>query len=218
MNNTKASYLKGEEFLNASTHGLGVLLAIFGLILLILKSTRYGTAIHVASTAIFGSSMIILYLASTMYHSLLPGKAKGIFKILDHTSIFILIAGTYTPFTLVTLQGGWGWSIFGAVWGLAVLGIVLEAAFGRRVARLSLALYLVMGWIVLIAIKPLVNALPAEGLYWLLAGGVSYTLGVIFYVMKKIPYTHSIWHLFVLGGTICHFFAIYNYVLPDSLG
>ncbi|NOY10245.1 MAG: hemolysin III family protein [Spirochaetes bacterium] len=211
------SYSAGEEIFNAGTHGTGVVLSIFGLVILIIKSIHYGTAVHIVSAVIFGTSMVLLYLSSTLYHSFTRERAKHIFKILDHSSIYLLIAGSYTPFTLVTLHGSWGWSLFGIVWGLALIGITAKVVFINKFKSLSLILYLSMGWIIVIAVKPLIHALPAEGLYWLIAGGLAYTIGTVFYIMKKVKYSHGIWHLFVLTGTVCHFFAIYYYVIPNTI-
>ena len=209
-------YSQGEEIFNAVTHGIGAALAIPGLILLLVKSSAFGTAIYTVSTAIFGVTIILLYTLSTLYHSLTSEKAKQVFKVLDHSSIFLLIAGTYTPFSLLVLRGAWGWSIFGVVWGLAVTGIIIESIFIKKLKLFTLILYLSMGWVVIVALKPLIRSIPTGGLYWLIAGGLSYTFGVIFYVMKKVKYAHGIWHLFVLGGTICHFFAVYYYVIPSG--
>lgn len=209
-------YSQGEEIFNAVTHGIGVVLAVFGLILLVVKSAASGKALYIVSTAIFGITMILLYTISTLYHSLTSERAKNVFKILDHSSIFLLIAGTYTPFTLLVLKGSWGWSIFGIVWGLAVTGIVIESIFIKKLKFLTLILYLSMGWIIIVALKPLIRSISPGGLHWLIAGGVFYTFGIIFYVMKKIKYTHGIWHLFVLFGTSCHFFAVYYYVIPSG--
>ncbi len=210
-------YSVGEEIFNAVTHGLGVILGVLGVVLLIERAVKYGTIVHVVSVAIFGVSIVVLYLASTLYHSIAPKTAKRVLKVIDHSSIFLLIAGTYTPFTLVTLRGPWGWSIFAAVWILAILGIILEVLPIKKSKIFSLVLYLSMGWIVIVAIVPLVRAIPKGGLYWLVAGGLAYTLGVIFYVMKRHRYTHGVWHLFVLAGTVAHFFAIYFYVLPGPV-
>ena len=209
-------YSPGEEIFNTATHGIGTVLAAFGLLLLVVKSAASGKALCITSTAIFGISMVLLYTVSTLYHSIKPERVKQVFKVLDHASIFLLIAGTYTPFTLLVLRGAWGWSIFGVVWGLAITGIVIESIFIKKIKLLSLILYLSMGWLVIVALKPLIRSIPPEGLYWLIAGGLSYTLGVIFYVMKKVKYAHGIWHLFVLGGTTCHFFAVYYYVIPSA--
>ena len=157
-----------------------------------------------------------MYLASTLYHSFQHPKVKGVFKILDHAAIYLLIAGTYTPILLVSLRDAWGWSLFGVMWGLAVAGIVFKFFFIGRFEKLSLVIYLLMGWMGVIAAGQIIDALPFGGLLWLLAGGISYTTGVIFYRWEKLKYSHAIWHLFVLGGSICHFFAIFLYVLPDS--
>jgi len=208
-------YSQDEEIFNAVTHGVGAALSVLGLILMVVKSAAFGSALYVASTAVFGISMVLLYTLSTLYHSIKQERAKQVFKILDHSSIFLLIAGTYTPFTLLVLRGAWGWSIFGVVWGLAVTGIIIESIFINKLKFLTLILYLSMGWVVIVALKPLIRSMPKVALYWLIAGGLSYTFGVIFYVMKKIKYTHGIWHLFVLGGTVCHFFAVYYYVIPS---
>ncbi len=209
-------YSVGEEIFNAVTHGIGVIVAVVGLVVMILKACRYGEALHVVSVTIFGSSMVILYLASTLYHSITNKGIKAALKVIDHSSIFLLIAGTYTPFTLITLRGPWGWSIFGAVWGFALLGIIVEVLRIKKGKVFSLVLYLLMGWIVVVAIVPLVKTLPGKGLFWLISGGLAYTLGVVFYVMKQHSYTHGVWHLFVLMGTISHFVAIYLYVLPSA--
>lgn len=203
-----------DELVNAVTHGLGTALSVAGLVILLVYAAMNGTAIHVVSAAIFGSSMILLYLASTLYHSFPWPDVKRIFKIIDHSSIYILIAGTYTPFTLITMQGAWGWSVFGVIWGLAIAGIVFKTMFTGRFPKLSSGIYLGMGWMIVIAIKPLYDALPFGGLFLLFAGGLFYSFGVIFYSWKSLPFSHGIWHLFVLGGTICHFFAVLFYVIP----
>jgi hemolysin III len=182
-------------------------------VLLVVKAALYGTAWHVVGCAIFGASLILLYLSSTLYHALPVGRAKRVFRIFDHSAIYLLIAGTYTPFTLVTLRGAWGWSLFGAVWTLAALGIVFKCFLTGRLNFLSTAAYIAMGWIALVAIRPLWQALPAPALAWLFAGGLAYTLGVIFFAWHR-RFAHSIWHLFVLAGSFCHFVAVYWYVLP----
>ncbi|MCK6602416.1 MAG: hemolysin III family protein [Bacteroidetes bacterium] len=203
-----------DELVNALTHGIGVGLAIAGLVLLVVYGAVNGTAVHVVSGSIFGATMVILYLASTLYHSFPWPETKRIFKIIDHSSIYLLIAGTYTPFTLVTLDGAWGWTLFGIIWGLALAGVIFKTMFTGRFPRLSSLIYLGMGWLIVIAIKPLYDALSFWGLFWLFAGGLSYTFGVIFYSWKSLPFSHGIWHLFVLGGTICHFFAVFWHVIP----
>ena len=164
--------------------------------------------------SIYGSTLILLYLASTFYHSIQSPRAKKTFRVLDHSAIFLLIAGTYTPFTLVNLRGAWGWTLFGLVWGLAIGGIILKVFFVGRFRILSVCLYIGMGWLVLIAFKPRLSVIPVNGIIWLGIGGLAYTFGVIFYAFKQIPFNHAIWHLFVLAGSVCHFFSIFFYVLP----
>lgn len=203
---------KGERF-NSISHIIGSAAALSGLIVLVVLSARQGDTWKIVSFSIYGTTLFLLYLFSSFYHSL-SGKAKVIFRKFDHYSIYLLIAGTYTPFTLVTLRGAWGWSIFGAVWGLAVTGILLESfpIKGRRIVPVFI--YLAMGWIILIALNPLLRALPQAGFAWLLAGGLFYTVGTIFYALgKKMPPFHGIWHLFVLAGSISHYVSIFLYVL-----
>ena len=208
-------YSVGEEIANSLTHGVGVLLAVGGSVVLVTLAAMRGDVWHVVSCSIFGGAMVVLYTLSTLYHSVTNPRAKRALQILDHAAIFLLIAGTYTPFTLVSLRGPWGWSLFGTVWGLAAVGIVLEIAFPRRWPALSLTLYVAMGWVVVVAVKPLLAVLPTGGLLLLVLGGLAYTLGIIFYAWKKLPYGHAIWHLFVLVGTILHFFAVLFYVVPS---
>jgi hemolysin III len=210
----RRQYSLGEEIANAITHGLGVGLSIAAFIALVLLARAYGTTLHVVSVAVYGATLVLLYSASTLYHSLSNTRACKVFKIIDHASIYLLIAGTYTPFTLVTLRGPWGWSLFGVVWGLAVLGVALEALWVYRPKWLSGVVYLGMGWLIVVAIKPLLAALPPAGWQLLLAGGLAYTFGVVFYVLKRVPYMHAVWHLWVLAGSACHFFAVLFYVLP----
>ncbi len=203
-----------EEVANTITHGLGVAFSIAGLVLLVVRAALYGDAWQVVSFSIYGSSLILLYLASTLYHGIRSKRVKKIFRIFDHSAIYLLIAGTYTPFLLVTLRGPWGWSLFGVIWGLALLGIVFKASFGPKYNTLSTIFYILMGWVVIIAIKPLIAALPAHGLMWLVAGGLAYTSGVIFYAWEKLPFNHAIWHSFVLAGSFLHFFAVLFYISP----
>lgn len=203
-----------EELANTITHGIGIALSIAGLVLMIVYSALNGNAWHVVSSSIFGSTMIFLYTASTLYHSARTENLRHFFKILDHSFIYILIAGTYTPFTLVTLNGWLGWTLFGVIWGLAVMGVVFKFFFVHKFKKLSTVIYLLMGWMIIIAINPLMDALPSGGLYWLIGGGLSYSFGVIFYVWHSLRFSHGIWHLFVLGGTIFHFFAVFFYVIP----
>jgi hemolysin III len=197
----------GEEIANAISHGVGFLGAAAITPILIVNAIPLGVA-AVVGQSIFGATMIILYLVSTLYHSLPQSRGKRLFQIFDHGAIFLLIAGTYTPFTLGLLRGAWGWSLFGVVWGLAVLGVLTKSIGGANSGKLSTALYLGMGWLAIIAIKPLWVGMPAWGLAWLLAGGLFYSAGVIFFVLERMRFSHFIWHLFVLAGTACHVVAV----------
>jgi len=203
-----------EEVMNAVTHGIGTLLAVAGLVLLTVFAYLYGEIWHIVSFSIYGTTLVLLYLASTLYHSFTNERLKYIFKILDHSAIYLLIAGTYTPFTLVPLHGILGWSVFACVWGLAILGIVLKVAFVGRFKMVSTMCYLIMGWLIVIAIKPLLATVPTPGIIWLVSGGFFFTFGTVFYLWNKLPYNHAIWHLFVLAGSISHFIAVFVYVLP----
>jgi hemolysin III len=206
----------GEEIANSISHGVGVLAAIAITPLLILKAIPLGAG-AVTGASIFGAAMIILYTASAVYHSLPHCKAKRIFQILDHSAIFLLIAGTYTPFTLSVLNGTWGWTLFGIIWGLALAGIVLKSLSTEGTSKLSIGLYLAMGWLAVFAVKPLYNSLPAAGLFWILAGGVLYTGGVLFFAYDhRKKFNHFIWHLFVLAGTACHVIAVFHYALNSG--
>jgi hemolysin III len=211
-----ARYSLLEEILNSVTHGAGALISIAGLVLLIVFSSIYGQATHIVSCTIYGTTLVLLYTASTLYHGFQKPNIKHVFKILDHSCIYILIAGTYTPFMLVTVRGALGWTIFGIVWGLTILGIVFKAFFVNRFKIVSTIAYILMGWLVILAIKPLFQALPGGGIFWLVSGGLAYTIGTIFYAWKKLPFNHAIWHLFVLAGSVCHFFAIMFYVVPTK--
>jgi hemolysin III len=198
----------GEEIANSVSHGVGFLGAVAVTPVLIFKSIPGGAA-SIVGASIFGGTMMILYLASTLYHSLHRTRARKLFQIFDHSAIFLLIAGTYTPFTLGVLRGAWGWSLFGIVWGLAIFGVLLKSLAGAHPGRLSTVLYLSMGWLALVAIRPLWVSMPASGLFWLFAGGLMYSAGVAFFVYdNKIPYGHFVWHLFVMGGTACHVVAV----------
>lgn len=211
-----ALYSLGEEIAHAITHGVGVMLGIAGLAILVARAALYGDTLHIVSSAIFGASLIILYTASTLYHSVPPSRAKEILRVIDHVSIYLLIAGTYTPFTLVTLNGPWGWSLFGVTWGLAAVGIVFKLFFTGRFEALSVGIYLGMGWCAVVAIKPLLDSLGTGGLLLLLGGGLCYTGGVAFYLWKRLSYHHAIWHSFVLAGSVLHYFAVLFYVLPGG--
>jgi len=204
-----------EERLNAVTHGIGTLLALAGLIILLMASLLHGDIWRLISSSIYGASLVLLYLASTLYHSFSNEKLKYIFKIFDHSAIYLLIAGTYTPFTLVLFRGTLGWTVFGVVWGLALIGVVFKLFFVNRFKLLSTICYIVMGWLMLLLINPLVAALPTIGLCWLIGGGVLYTVGALFYLYRRIPYNHAIWHLFVLAGSAAHFITVYYYILPS---
>lgn len=203
-----------EEIMNAITHGIGAIFAIIGLSILTAAAYINGGAWHMASGIIFGISMVLLYLASTLYHSFTNQRIKDILKIFDHAAIYLLIAGTYTPFTLIPLHGTVGWIIFGIVWGLAFLGILLKIFFVKRFKVLSTLCYLLMGWFAVVMIDPLLSSIHIYGLYWLIAGGLFYTVGAIFYLLQRLPYHHAIWHLFVIAGSVAHFIVILNYVLP----
>jgi len=203
-----------EETINALTHGLGALLSLAGLVVMVVLASLRGDAWHIVSCSIYGVTLLLLFSSSTLYHSFRNQRVKHVLRIIDHAAIFLLIAGTYTPFVLVNLRGGWGWSLFGVVWGLALAGIVFQVFFVSRFRLLQTLIYLLMGWLVVIAVKPLLTRVALPGLLWLLAGGLSYTVGALFYLWKKLPYHHAVWHLFVLAGGVCHYFAILFYVLP----
>jgi hemolysin III len=206
------------ERLNSVTHLLGAVAAAAGLAVLVVMAARQGDAWKLVSFSIYGATLFLLYLFSTLYHST-RGRAKPILAKLDHAAIYLLIAGSYTPFTLVTLRGAWGWTLFGMIWGLAMLGIVVDSLHGRNVRRiLPVIIYIVMGWLVLIAFKPLIAALPHPGVLWLVAGGLFYTLGIVFYALdKKLRHAHGIWHLFVLAGSASHYLAVLLYVAQESV-
>jgi hemolysin III len=200
--------LHREEIANVVTHGVGALLAIGGGAVLITMAAVHAGAREVVSASVFTATLVLLYIASTLYHAATEPRAKARLKVLDHCAIFLLIAGTYTPFTIAAIRGGWGWSLFGVIWGMAVAGIVFKIFFTGRFRVLSTAMYVGMGWLVLVALVPLVEALSPVGLAWLIAGGALYTLGTLFYHRESIPYSHAIWHGFVLAGSGCHFAAV----------
>jgi len=202
------------EFANSFTHGLGALAGVASLVLMVVSASQHGTARDIVGAVVFGSALVLLYTMSTLYHALRNPTAKHVFKILDHSAIFILIAGTYTPLCLGTLKGAWGWSIFGVVWGLAAFGITFKSIFIKRMDFLSLAVYLGMGWLAVVAARPLYLRLPHPGLLWLLGGGLFYTLGTIFYAWHRLKFHHAVWHLFVLGGSLCHVMTVLFYVIP----
>jgi len=213
IRNPSKTYSFGEELANSITHGIGTALSITGLVVLVVLAARHGDVWQIVSFSIYGSTLILLYLASTLYHSFQKESVKNVFKIIDHASIYLLIAGTYTPILLVSIRGTWGWSIFGLIWGLALTGIVFKVFFIGRFKRISVFVYVLMGWFCVVAFREILTNIPTGGLIWLLAGGIFYTSGVVFYVWRKIPYNHAIWHLYVLAGSICHYFSILFYVM-----
>jgi hemolysin III len=203
---------QAEEIANSISHGIGLAAALVGTPFLITQAARHGNVGFVVGTSLFSATAIFLYLASTLYHALPVGKTKRVFRILEHSAIFLLIAGTYTPFTLGVLHGSWGWILLTTIWTLAAAGVVLKVFYGTSFPILSTALYLLMGWMVVIAAELLIARMPTPGLLWLIAGGLSYTLGVVFFAIdSRLRYAHLIWHLFVLAGTTCHYFAVFWY-------
>ena len=205
-----------DELANSVTHGIGLGLSIAGFAALLVLAIVRGGVWQIVSCAIYGVTLVCLYASSTLYHGLPSRRVKRIFKIFDHSAIFLLIAGTYTPFLLVNLRGGWGWTLLGIVWSLAAAGVVLKVWFVDRHPMLSTGVYVLMGWLAFIAVKPIFHAVPTAGLIWLLAGGLMYTVGVVFYAWKRIPYNHVIWHLFVMAGSICHYVAVVYSVIPQA--
>jgi len=201
-----------EEKINIASHGFGIMLSVIAFILLIIKSTEDNNTFHIIAYLIYGLSLIVLYSASTIYHSSKDAVTRNKLNVFDHSSIFILIAGTYTPYTLITLEGKTGWIVFGVVWALAFIGIILKLFLTGRFKILSTVMYVLMGWLMIFAIKPMILNLSQEGLWWLLIGGISYTLGAVLYSIKRIKYNHAIFHIFVLLGSISHFISIYFYV------
>lgn len=212
-NKTVKYYSKIEEYINISTHGLALLLAIPALVFLIIKAVVYGNVWHVVSFSIYGASMILLYLASTVYHSSKQENFRRRMKVFDHAAIYLLIAGTYTPYTLVTLNGTIGWVLFGISWGLALIGIILKLFYTGRFTIISTMAYVVMGWLIVFAITPLKENLADGGLFWLIAGGISYTVGAVLYAIHKLKFNHAVFHVFVVLGSVCHFVSVYYYVL-----
>lgn len=205
-----------EELANSITHGIGLALSVAGTIVLVVLAILRGSALHIVGCTTFGVTLVLLYAASTMYHTFRTQRLRRILRILDHAAIYLLIAGTYTPFTLVNLRGFWGWTLFSLVWGLSVFGILWKLFHVERFQIVSTVIYIAMGWLVVIAIKPLFEAVPLWGIAWLVAGGLFYTVGVFFFAFKKLPYNHAIWHVFVMAGSICHYLAVMLYVLPRS--
>ena len=210
--NTRVPSL-GEEIANSASHAVGCLAALAATPFLVLAAARRGDSIAIVGASVFAGTTVLLYLASTLYHALPRNRAKRVFRVIDHSAIFLLIAGTYTPFTLGVLRGAWGWTLFGIVWGLAVLGVTLKCVGGIRYPRLSTVLYVGMGWLALIAIRPLWLHVPVAGWLWLIGGGLAYTAGIAFYAADRVRYGHFVWHMFVLTGTVCHFFAVLWYAV-----
>ncbi len=208
----KREYSTGEEIANAITHGIGALLAVAALVVLVVIAALQGTVWHVVSFTVFGSTLVLLYFASTLYHSITNERAKHVFHKFDHISIYLLIAGTYTPFCLTALRGWVGWTVFGLVWACAILGTVVKAITVGKHVKLSTILYVLMGWVILLAIKPLYESMPFNGFALLVAGGLSYSAGTIFFIRDHVKYNHSAWHLFVIGGSVLHFFSVLTLV------
>ncbi len=215
MTHVSSRRLSAEELANSLTHGVGLALSMAGFIVLVVLAAMRGSAWRIVSCAVYGSTLICLYAASTLYHGIRSRRLKRVLKICDHSAIYLLIAGTYTPFLLVNLRGSWGWSLFVVIWGLAMAGILFKVWFVEHFSAFSMAVYLLMGWLALVAVKPMLLRVPLSGLLWLLAGGVLYTVGVAFYAWKKVPYNHAIWHGFVIAGSTCHYFAVLcSVILP----
>lgn len=217
MEKARHEYWHLEEILNSVTHGVGLALSAAGMVVLVVLSAMRGSAWHVVACAIYGTSLILLYTASMLYHATRRPKVRKAFRKFDHASIYVLIAGTYTPLVLINMRGGWGWTLFGLVWGFAVAGIAFKALFAGRFTIISTLLYLGMGWLVIIAVNPLLRAVPDLGLLFLLLGGLAYSLGCFFYLKDYKPFRHLVWHVFVLAGSIFHYAAIFVSVLPDTV-
>ncbi len=203
----------GEELANSLSHGLALLVAVLAIPTLIASAVEQKEVSGIVGATIFSATVVLLYFTSTLYHALPASRAKGLFRLFDHGAIYLLIAGTYTPFTLGVLRGRWGWMLLGMIWGLTLIGLALKATTGVRYEKISTGLYLLMGWLVLLVIKPLWQAMPAWGLFWLTTGGLAYTLGVAFYVTDHVRYNHFRWHLMVITGTACHFIAVLKYAV-----
>lgn len=206
-----------EELVSTITHGIGTLAAVAGLVVLIVLARATGDALRVVTLSVFGACLVLTYLASTLYHALPTGRWKHRALILDHASIYLLIAGSYTPLLLVVLYGTWGWTLFGIVWTTAAIGVVLKLFFVERFRLLSTIMYVLMGWLAIVAIKPMIAAMPIGGWVWLVGGGLAYTGGVVFFLWDRLPFNHAIWHLFVIAGSVCHFLLMLWYVLPYAV-
>jgi len=204
----------GEEIANSVTHGVGLVASIIGLVILVAAAVRRGDAWIITSCIIYASTLVLLYAASTLYHSLAATRARHVLQIIDHSAIYLLIAGSYTPFALVNLRGPWGWTLLAVVWALAVAGVATKAVFGPRWPIISTVLYLAMGWTAVVAIKPMLLHVAPAGIVLIVAGGLAYSGGVAFFAWDRLRYNHAMWHVFVLGGSVCHFFAVLFYVVP----
>ncbi len=209
-------YTLGEEIANSVTHGIGALLSLIGTAILLYRAVHDGTTLHVISFAVYGSCLFLLHLSSTLYHALRPPRAKRVFRVFDHCSIYLLIAGTYTPFLLLSLWGRWGLTLLIAIWTLAIAGIVFKSLFIGRLQKVSVLLYILMGWMIIVAAREAWIRVPHAAIGFVAAGGLFYTLGVAFYAWKSLPYNHAVWHLFVLGGSACHYAAILLYLIPHA--
>ncbi|MDD5263439.1 MAG: hemolysin III family protein [Candidatus Bipolaricaulis sp.] len=209
-------YTRGEQIANSVTHGVGAVLSLAGTAILLLRTVPSGSVRHVVAFAVYGASLFLLHLSSTLYHAIQPPRARRVFRIFDHCSVYILIAGTYTPFLLLSLWGRWGLTLLIAIWALAVAGIVFKSLFIGRLQRTSVVLYVAMGWMIVVAAREAWVRVPHEAIAYVAAGGLFYTAGVGFYAWKRLPYNHAIWHLFVLGGSVCHYVAILLYLVPSS--
>ncbi len=203
----------GEEIANAVTHGIGAGLAIAGLVVLVVLAARRGDPWRIVGFSVYGATLILLYLVSTLYHGFTHAGTKRLFRLLDHAAIFLLIAGTYTPVVLIVMRGAWGWTLFGAIWALAISGVLFKVLAIGRLEWLAIAMYVAMGWLAVAAIRPMLRVVPPGLLLWLLIGGASYTLGLVFYGLKRVPFSHAVWHLFVLGGSVCHFIGLLRYAV-----
>jgi hemolysin III len=209
-------YTVAEEVANAATHGVGLVLSLVAVPVLILTTAGRHDWLQVMGMSVFGATMIAVYTTSTLYHAVPHAEAKRRLRVADHIAIYLLIAGTYTPFTLGVLRGVWGWSLLGVLWTLALVGVAFKLTLGMRFPRASTAFYVAMGWMCIVAIKPMMTHIPGAGLFWLVAGGLCYTLGVPFYMMKGRRFTHAVWHVFVLGGSACHFWSVLHYAAPQA--
>lgn len=215
-NHRLVTYSESEELVNRLTHGLAALLSMFGLVVMIIVSSRTGDPYRIVSGTIFCGALSLFYTISTLYHSFRRPKIRYVFRVLDHAGIFLVIAGSYTPFTLVSLRQGHGWLLFWIVWGLAVSGAIFKSFMTHRLAFLAPVFYIGLGWLIVVDLDGLLTMVPVKGVLWLLAGGLFYTIGIIFYAIDRIPYNHAIWHVFVIAGSICHYLAVLWYVMPPE--